>query len=306
MAAAQTMAMTTTQKIIAIAVTIIIISTVAIPIIQDMETSTSFVTEYNTGEKYTATLTEDNVSLTVYYDDGLVYVNDYSFTPTTYSVVLFSDTFVVRYNGNDNKFVASGSADTTQYKTDALTVSSKTLAFTDADSNDHSWTFSKLMYAAENGEYGVFVGSGVQFTANKDAKIYLPIGKIVANNSDLSPSSVDTIGVFKGSNGLLEKDWFASRTSDTTVNTASAVISNYTDNGNGTYSISIAASSVVINTGVGAYSATMSATSGYCFFAPMAYKVPETELSALIGIIPILLILVPLMMAVRMMVLKRN
>jgi hypothetical protein len=306
MAAAQTMAMTTTQKIIAIAVTIIIISTVAIPIIDDMEKQFE-VTSNNTTQRYTASTSLTDVDISISVANSIATINGYEVGTGNFAVIAISDTFVIRGQGSSSVAIA---VDGTQYSASAATISGKVLSFT-ASGTDYTFEYDDyIYYAAENGKYGYFANTGTEFYVNSGSNVVYAFTNFVGTNNDLDPTTAGFYGVFSLSveNETLVPVWMESRTEGVEYISTSVVLPDgmIKDNEDGSYTITAGSVPIDFVTDLGTYS--LDADHRIGFIAPIEYRhvVDSAGMIDLINIIPILLILIPVMMAVRMITLKRN
>lgn len=295
---AETAAMTTTQKIIAIAVTIIIISTVALPVIQDLHYS---LATYENNDDYlrysmisksenmvlaysddTETLTKDGVPVYVGADDW-----------TSFGVVGFSDEFfiVAGANSDQNKlalwtvnYIYLPSTDWT------LTLSNGTWAATDGNGNDYSGTFNHLYLFDDAGDYGYFkVSSGWSITVNNEDPVLFCDNRLHFASTiitDFAPVS------------KINKAYEYSVSSFVVSGPTETSVSITMDVGDDVTTITGAT--------IGGVDVTASEAG---VIAPIHYRVwegNESSWDSLIQVIPILLILVPVMLAVRMIALKRN
>lgn len=304
MANATATPMTMTQKIIAIAVAIIIISTVAIPIIDDMEKQFE-VTSNNTTQRYTASTSLSDVDVSLSVANSIASINGYEVGTANYAILVITDTFVIRAQGANNLAIA---VDGTQYSTPSASITGKVLSFT-ASEVDYTFEYEDyIYYAAENGKYGYFANT--EFYANVGTTILYAYTNFGASNSDLDPSSANFLGLFSLSieDNALVPVWVESRTEGveyepTPVTLPDSLIK---DNEDGSYTVTAGTLPLSFVTNVGTYS--MDADYRIGFIAPMEYKhiMDSAGMIDLINIIPILLILIPVMMAVRMITLKRN
>ncbi len=304
MATATATPVTMTQKIIMIAVTIIIISTVALPIIGDAETEMKTGSNASVmGYSLTDSQIVGSVSVTINGDYNPV-VGGYELTTTGMKYIVVGDTFAIRHTSSttyhDKLFVDDVSSHAS-IQTTSVTIGPTSLTFTDSSEVSHTITYNTCMYAAESGKYGFFSGNTTLYV-NSDSVIYTCMG-ISATNSSLTPSSISIYGVCSGTMaGLVNYMNF------TTTNTVtSMVISGVPSSeavGNGSYAI-VANSAIPYTavTNLGTYSGN--GTLG--IIAPLAYDYESAnDYANLFNVVSLMLILVPLMIAVRMIALKRN
>ena len=292
------------MKIMVIVVAVLMIATVALPAVQYAQ-SDIYTTENNSGNNYA--VASGNTNLAVALDAANeVWISGFKINTSTMDVVMFSDTFLVRHfkTLNPDTIYVDSLTDKANYGTTAITVTGTQISFTDANNTQRTLTYTgELMYAAPEGDYGYFV-NGSTFKINEDSKLYMCAADN-ATNSDLSPSSVGYITVMSGTMGEFASDWAFSTTSGVTSVSVSASLSGITDLGDRSYSVELSSATTTVTTNLGDY--TNTALVGV--FAPLEYKYvgdADGSMISLIGIIPIMLILVPVMMAVRMMALKRN
>lgn len=311
MAAAQTMAMTATQKIIAIAVTIIIISTVALPVIEDMQKE-YYIIEQNTGYNYSYSsglkdielsfIQNDDTTFNYSIDGNAIYSNidDSSHEVAVYTdrgvAYLLPTVFVALFEDTDG---------TTIYFADAssivMTVSNSvlTIAYGDGDTTttkevgEISWMY----YPNSEGSYGVFAGSDYIHIDN-DSKALIVAHPVIAGGV-FTPYYV---GEF--SNGsitvLAASAWSDNVFHDVTPNVIVDRDTDYNDPLNTMWG-DVTGTCVLPN------STTYDFTNLITWIAPIDYKAVDSNSEAgLFSVVAIILVLVPVMMAVRMITLRRN
>ena len=290
MAAAQNMAMTTTQKIIAIAVTIIIISTVAIPVIDDILDDTEVTVHQNAAMRYQLD-TRITADTAISYSGGVCTIGstviDFNPYPGSYPLII-TDTFVVTlWDADVLGIISDGRIDNVT----TATLSASAISFVDSLSNPVSISYSAIDCIASNsGIYGAFPYS-YQFYFNKDANLIS------------TTTQLNGVSVFKGTYNDMDIAFnlpFSGTVTDISMNI------NVVDSGKGYYSPAEYTYSATIND----VPTTVFGNVNSVIIAPIDYTVdPNIDIDGvgnLIAVIPILLILVPLMMAVRMIALKRN
>ena len=284
---AETAAMTMTQKIIAIAVTIIIISTVALPVIDDMSEGTR-ENRSNTNQLY---FVADGETITATKNTGSITINGYTFTPNNGDVLLLCNEFYATYNSNYG-IVGVKTEDTSFIVSKSVVISNGVATFTKNDDSTVTVSYdSKVLYASDSGNYGAFK---TPFYADEDAILYsAPEGTVT--NANLTPSSVTIRATGLGT----YSDFELFVTGGSTDGFGSIVL-NHTDYDKYAL-IDPAASAITYTDDKGTYTGSFN----IMIFAPIKYSV-ESSMSNLINVIPIILILVPLMMAVRMIVVRRN
>lgn len=306
MAAVQNMAMTTTQKIIAIAVTIIIISTVAIPVIDDMQNlphSVATNSDVNYNMIKPGEFTND-ITLEVVISDSKFMCNGVDLTSLMTGIttpLVFTDSVVIAgrsastiyfMDGNNNAYDATSVSIT--FKNDGTW----SATYDNGTVNTTSGEFTILLYFGLNGDYGAF-------TVDSNNPIYLNHGA-TAYVVGYSWISGGTSNTFVGST---YKDGQFTTIFDRPLSTQSTVTHSFTDHvvDENEYSDRLWFSGTITATNSG--TETTVNINSWAVIAPLQYTYVSSEdanLISLIGIIPIMLILVPLMMAVRMMALKRN
>ena len=290
------MAMTTTQKIIAIAVTIIIISTVAAPVIQDIETGYT-AEEMNTGSRFSLASTSEVI--TINKIDGFACINGVSIRsifPDVASTVLaiVSDSMVANLYFQSgtyaNLYVTSPDLfpDASNYTKEiaggTIVFDSGTVTYTSEDEETvTSTTYEYVFVPDQDGNYGSWSSSGGTFTD----PIYVDSGKSVylyyrTTNNILSAS---------GTLDSISSNFFVNSGS---LDTDTEITMNYEHLANGSNRLD-------------SVSFSPSFLGSVSILAPLKYTtVTNIEDSGLFGVIMILLFLVPLMMAVRMITLRRN
>lgn len=286
--------MTMTQKIIAIAVTIIIISTVAIPVIDDLQESQKSAAN-NTSELFNAVIGSGE-DITITTSDGAASINGYA-APSGVDVFV-SASLVVFYNNGlkvvdmVNNFVGAVSG--------SIVISDRTFNYTTAGSVEKSGTITgTYLYLAENGTYGQFKPQdGARFNNNSQMYGVVLTAPIAAVNYTAVTAFVS--GSVRG--GFVVNEGY-DLVNGSLVDVTSTLTPKLTYTETDGYNV-LSAASVV---------ADVSGSSGYAgilhIYAPIQYHYISDEDSSLfnlIGVIPIILILVPLMLAVRMIALKRN
>ena len=301
---AENAAMTLTQKIIAIAVTIMIISTVALPVITDAETETKTGSNASIAAYQMTDVVSSSFNITINSDYYPV-VGSYVVTTVAMKYIAIGDTFVIRHTNtaayHDKLFVDDLSSKQS-IPTTSVTFGTSSITFTDSSSVSHTITYSSCLYAAESGKYGFFCGNNT-FYVNDDTMFYNCLG-ISATNSGLSPTHISVYGVSAGTMaGLTNYMTFTTTTTVTSMVVTGELVSSAV--GNGSYYVlanQAVAYSVVTN--LGTYSSS-SASIG--FIAPLAYEYDSAnDYATLFDVVIIMLILVPIMIAVRMITLRRN
>lgn len=303
MAAAQNMAMTSTQKIIAIAVTIIIISTVAIPIIDDLQDQQTTVVQ-NTTEKYVSSANTDG-AVTLSFVGTSFYVNGVETDKPTWAVLAASPKMILASSGATATTMQLITKDLRVVIT-SLTWNNGNVSYVAGDSTEGTVSdVGDIFYVAKKGDYGLFYGTTDDYHINVDQKA------LVVAHKGWASTSPAFDGVFELKNGEFTASDFTLEANTLTYGEPFADVTTWSfggsivkDGDSPNYVVS-----PLSLTYVNPSNSTSYTDVGVYVFAPLAYNIISSEDASminLIGIIPIILILVPLMMAVRMMALKRN
>lgn len=303
MAAAQNMAMTTTQKIIAIAVTIIIISTVAIPVINDIDKTYEKV--YNNEDYYYSNLINDNATHTIVYASATFTIDGIELTSLGLSglPVLIADSMLIIGQSTDYtkinvQYLTSESTYTSVGHINGATIvingTTKTISVSDVTTDnesvvsDFSAGFSKFCYVV--GDSGDYVSILPSSTASK---LY------VADSSKILSVYATWSSEFAW---VFGDDSFSTSGNEISLVADLSSISGYAGVYEFDLSNSTSTSDVYMKVG------STNTASGIVIIPSSVTAVSESAESVvnLIHIIPILLILVPVMLAVRMITLRRN
>lgn len=298
MATATATPMTLTQKIVAIAVTIIIISTVALPIIDDSEIEEKKITQ-NVGQRFSMLEPDDSKTYTITYSSGNIIVNGVTYETSVFDTVVYSDAIVVDVH-NSNLRVAS--ADYLE-NTLQVVINGGTITYTNTSNVDRSVTYSWALIVQANGDYGLFK-QGTTVYVNESSKIIYARTNTNLSNSDLTPSSITVRNVMSGTFNDMKSDFAVATSEDITSVELSGFITDVTEVSKEVYSITPGTNtlSIIADTNLGEYSNPSLAMS--LIAAPLSYYYYGD--SNMFGVVAIILMLVPLMMAVRMIALKRN
>lgn len=301
MAAAQTMAMTMTQKIVAIAVTIIIISTVALPIIDDAEAGIKVVTQ-NTGQTFSMVEQDNSTDYTItYISSSSVSINGVIYPINTYDIILYSDGLTVDIAASNMRVTTPDYLENTT----EIVLSGGTATYTNTSSIEHTADYSWFLIMNTTGNYGLF-RSGEIFI-NEESTLYYTRANTSFTNSDLDPSSVNARGyVMAGTFDNLKSVFAQSNTTGVTSIELSGKITGVTEVSKGVYSVKVGTNKIdaVADTNLGEYTNTAIAMS--IIAAPLNYYYYDDSSTSMFGIVAIMLILVPVMLAVRMITLRRN
>ena len=289
--------MTMTQKIIAIAVTIIIISTVALPVIQDMQNA-QIVEEMQSGELYSVKHTNEKVTLG--YDStygptlngvalSSIYTGQTKET-TRYYVICDSVVGFAFYTLSTQSWSYWAIKSTSSLTNVSINNASYSAVFesgtvTITASSTYTSSYDYLVIPDTTGNYGIWDYSDRPWHVDSDSTIYAALNTTA--RSYLIAGKISDLKVeFEISSGSLVTGSTASASYVPTDDGKSNVLSGITLNSGGS-SASIVDYAVVV--------------------CPLSYHtISDDRMYDLIGIIPIFLILVPVMLAVRMITLRRN
>ena len=276
--------------IISLAVIVILVATVAIPVINDSQTEL-YSTAQNTTQLYAATSSSD-ADLTITFSDSVITVNDYVVPTATSNVVLLC--------GKSCLFATNSGLRWLSYE-DSYVVNSVT-SFIVSDGayniNNGSKTGTlpdnTIYYAAENGTYGVFDSSNFNINSNT------PLIGVRFNFTAGGHTNTHLIGVGTYDNMSVSM-YTNSGQPETTITDwtdASATISTTEKNGYLTVD-----SSSVVGTYPGSETPTTVSGGFTKYIAPIEYKYLEKQDNmyfVLLSIIPMLLIIIPVVLAARL------
>ncbi len=273
--------------VLSILVAVIIVATVAIPVIEDSSKDIQ-TTVQNTAQKYYATssgdLTED---LTITLEANNRYtINGESYSLTVANIAIITDTgdLWVLYANNYNLYQKSNN-----HVSVSLSIGGSTTFYTDgtykatsSTGTEYTGTFNNVIYPSTDGDLGYFLNT----TAYADDTSDIIFFSISANNGALF--AID----YKATGEEVEKivSPFASGAEVTLTDVAISYDSTdetIADNAINGLTYKVGDTSYTINS----------------FIAPLGYKTVTNKDSAMISIlqiVPLLLLIVPVMMAVRM------
>lgn len=296
MANATATPMTMTQKIVAIAVAIIIISTVAAPVIQDLQDGESTILS-NTGSRFS--LVEADEKITVSTIDSFACINGVSIRSlfpdaATTVLTILSDVVVANiYYTNDtysNCYITSPELfpEATNFSqtlsTGTLVFDNGVVTFTDAEENSTSAAYDYVFIPDTDGDYGSWLYSG---STGFDQPIYVDSGKKIYAYYRTTGNALSASGTLDDMNvNLMVRSGAIDEETTMTLD--------YQNLSNGTNLLE-------------SMSFDPSFSGSVSVLAPLKYTVTEdVEQASLFGVILLLLFLVPVMMAVRMIALRRN
>lgn len=304
MANSNASATTLTQKVIAIAVMIVVISTVALPVIGDMQDG-----ETKTGSNtpiYRLDLLNDSAAHTLSFADSTATYGDYviSFTGVTSGTLLaFSDTFMAFYrssSGDMRIYVNDGSA---PYGAMSSITFENGIATWTASGNTYTKAYSWLYVPNQNGSLGAFnTGDTIKFNASSELWAFQY--NLDVKNQDLEPATIRYVtalnhGTYNNMQSVIAYTANESVTSTDSVVSLNAI----SDDGYLTYIVGSSTADYTVENNLGVYTASLK----FFVTAPVEYTYTTgNDWANLIGVLPILLILVPVMMAVRMIATRRN
>lgn len=304
MANATATPMTMTQKIIAIAVVIIIISSVALPVIDQMQQGTT-ETGSNTPLFRVGEITDANEHI-LSFSSGTATFDDYSVDMSSAGnqIMAVTDSIVVFHRNSSNDMrVYAADADTPYGAVSSITFENGTATWEISDTT-YTKTYTQLYALDPNGNYGGYT-SGTELKFNADSVLFGWQFNLDVKNPDLDPSTIRYISLlFKGTYNDMQSVILTTANEAVTESDGTVSLSAHLQDG-GYYSFVLGtdATSTVVENDVGDYFATL----GYALLAPITYTYSEELDGAdLFGVVAIMLILVPVMMAVRMIALKRN
>lgn len=290
------MAMTTTQKIIAIAVTIIIISTVALPVINDM-TDDEKVT-FKNDSYYYADLVKDTNTHTITLASGVWTIDGVVLESKGIDFpALVTDKGVIASGGTVANIMLAGN--TWAYTSvSALTAtvdpSTKTVSITDVTAgttvDDFDFTYSNVCFLAGNsGQYASVATTALPqevYVSGLDDVLVLGC----SSSNDWALRFGDTSYSYKGETSI-------------EIHADLTAVSGYDD----VYTFSLT-NNVSTSDAYLVLDGDTNLRANFVFVPATVTAIVEndSQYTNLISVIPILLILVPLMMAVRMIALRRN
>lgn len=285
-------------SVVAIAIIVLIVSTVALPVIEDSQNELKTVRQ-NAG--YTFSVADGSTtSVVMALTESTLTINGREYEPTENMIPMLSNSFFVQVKSG--VFVVN--VNDSYYITSQLTASNGVLSFV-ADSQDVSITFGTLYWFDNNGKFGYFTSG--QIYVNSSSRIIMAIETAIANES-LTPNVLYISGSFVGTiSGMVQNTMRVDQ--GNLLSTSLSLQSERVDGQDDVYRIDLSSPSTFTISGTtedGTYSTT---TGNYCVIAPIEYYiVTESDYSMinLFNVLPIILFLVPVMLAVRMIQTRRN
>lgn len=279
-------------SVVAIAIIVLIVSTVAVPVIDDAQGQIRL----NNSTQVFAVSDADvtiNVQLS---NDSKPIVNGYLVPGNTHKPIVICDEFMIHWRSSGALYLIDSNATSLNLQSAIIENGTVTYTLLDSTTGTISYGSNNVLFASEHGTYGEFT-AGTKFYANPDSVIYSYLDAIPLTNEDLTPSSVSNIrAVFIGTPTGMDGYLLQGTTGIITATPATVDVGDY-------YEVTVSETSVSYTDAVGTYTGT----SNRAFFAPIQYGSSMFDnLFDLLGVIPILLFLVPVMFAVRMIQTRRN
>lgn len=283
-------------SVVAIAIIVLIVSTVAVPVIED-STSEYRTTGQNADMFYKMAANTDVVNITL-ADDTLT-VNGYvlpAITANTDTIVVFADDFRISAFYNDGVQVHISTPNIAGRTTGNIAINSNTVTWTAYDTSDslsYQYTSSTLLYASSTGDYGAF-SYGHTANLNTDSKIYAMVS-VVMDGTYIS-------GLLSGTIYNLVPSFLVGASS-VSLDFSNAVADSGKD-----YLIYTNGYNSTISAVIDGQTKTVTQIS-IPILAPIEYTYisdSDSSIISLLNVVPILLFLVPVMFAVRMIQTRRN
>lgn len=278
-----------TAKVVALAVIVLVITTAALPAITDAQEERVTVGQ-NTTQAYAASVGGDvTFSFT---DDNKLKVNDYLVPAVTHTaIVAISSTFaIVKFTNTNNLNITDSNG---SHTVTAASITGGTLTYTASNVEYTQDVGSTFLYASETGTYGEFTPQdGLNFNAKSVLYTFIDNNQI---NNELDPTSIVTRNIYVGTYDNLNLAF----ATNTDVLDGKVVFNNLKDENGYISTSNTTTMTFSSDTAAGTYSLTGTKS----IFAPIEYTYISSDddsMRALIGLVAILLILVPVMLAVRM------
>lgn len=283
--------------VLSILVAVIVVATVAIPIVEDSSKDIR-TSSNNTTQRYMAADNTD-VEIALNDDKSAYLINGYS-APLEYGIIYYVSDDIICFYGKASTTSPSLSILTSSafYTIDKVVVSGGTCTGYDS-AGEVAMTIPSTgtQYAiSESGTYGFFTPTtSTPLIVNKDSIIF---GLVTKNLTSTSESSIAFRGFYKGT---IDNLTLVAASDTATIDTANVTSSQllYTDLGNDSYQITNRSLTITATVSGEEYTGAGPLT----IFAPIEYKIITQNDSAMISllqIVPLLLLIVPVMMAIRM------
>lgn len=290
-----------TYGVICILVMVVLVATVAIPVIEDAKEAQITVAQ-NSTEHFSLAST-DVETITISFTSSSISVNDYIIDATTVNgarMIAFSDDVVIFNNSSSptNGVLINGSISSAATNLTEIVIDTTTNSITYSDTTIN-YT-GELYYASESGDYGAFKYNSDIFRFNKDTVMFACSYQTGLNNAELSPSTVLLTGLFKGTYDNFEPVFSYSTTADTVYTSLSAILENV-EKVDDICLTSKTNTDIKITgvTSVGEYTRSIGGNS--YIVVPLEYTYYSDNNSmiiALLSVLPLILLIVPVMCAV--------
>ena len=248
---------TMTKGIMGVLVMIILVVTVAIPIISDVNSGgDTAVTGTNTGQLYNMNVITDGSEVVwTYIGPGQYSVNDETYTTegTTWADanVLFAEGIIVTINASGAIIQTDKTKTITAAVGDTVTCSGGTWTLHDASaSQDYMGSYTTVAFRDDDGDYGYWTITGVDVNVSDDSRIYgfLRSDSSKPENESLCTYVSGTIGDLAASGGWTYSDRSPTTpTGSITVTTTIQEESEYYDTVSSRISISYGGASYTTN-----------------------------------------------------------
>lgn len=286
---------TVVYGVIALVVVVLLIFTVAIPVIESASES-QVTTGQNTTQRYI--LKENFTDAEISINNGVVSIGDYDLTlQGSGDVIAMSDSFYVwASSGNNTLLVRSVDG---KFSVASLSISNGAMTFT-SGGTEHTITYTDaLLLASDKGTYGMFpINSEIRF--NKDSVLFTTFDSSVTNDQ-LTPSSVGTVALMKGTYDNLQTLFVFENEDSITTAEFTGTFSQTPIENDGYYSFNNTRINGTLTTNLGDYSGS---NFYQAILAPIDYTYisdNDSMIITLLGVIPLMLVIVPVMLAVQLM-----
>lgn len=290
--------------VVCLVVIVILIATVGIPVIEDAQKEQISV-EQNTTEKFAVSSGEIS-EVTISITEGSLTVNDYVITTTGSRMVAFADDFFIYSNSATSSLglAIDGTSTIVSGLTEiVINDANKTISYSSSTAN-YTGT---LYYASEKGDYGSFAYSNPVYF-NDDSILFFSVFDGPFVNNELSPNTIRGSVFFKGTYDDLQK-MVAIKTLNnvsTAPNAAAVTLSDITEVDSICKSTNAQTLfDMTITDDTGTYSYSRPSGNWYQMIAPIEYQYisdNDSMIVSLLSVIPLVLLIIPVMIAVNMMI----